>query len=120
MREIGITGSIVLVIGLTGALYLFPFRGLLLAGTWMVIGGFAVGLPAGFIYHLQLWRTLKPRGELPAGWVWRPIELNKNLRSYDRVRVLTWCYLGALGFFAIVIGLVVFVMGIISGWSQGF
>ena len=120
MREIGIAGSIVLVLALVGSLAIFPYRGLLITGVWMVVGGFALGVPTGFIYHVQLWRTLKPRGELPAGWVWKPIELNKKLRSYDRMRVLSWCYLGAIGFFVIIIGLVVFVMGIISGWAQGF
>ena len=120
MKEIGIAGGIVLVIALTGALYLFPYRGLLLMGVWLVIGGFVLGVPTGLVYHIQLFRTLNPRGELPKGWIWRPIELNKKLRPYDRFRVLFWCYLGAAGFFAIVIGLIVFVVGIISGWSQGF
>ena len=119
MREIGIVAGIVVVIGSVSALTLLNWRDTLVLGAWLVVGGFALGLPTGFIYHVQLYRALKPFGVLPKGWFWRPIPLNEQLQDQDRSRVMPWCYVGGLGFFVIVIGLVVFGVGIIVGWTRG-
>lgn len=119
MREVGVVLGIILIIASVSVLTLFPWRGVLYLGGLLVIGGFVVGVPAGFLYHVQLYRALKPFQALPKGWVWRPIPLNKQLRPYDRIRVLPWCYVGGLGFFAIVIGIVVFAVGMIVALTRG-
>ncbi len=119
MKELGIVGIIVLVLASVGMLAFLPSRDVIYVGFWLVVIGFGVGIPAGFFYHVQLKRTLGPRGELPKGWIWRPISLNKKLRTYDRFRVLSWCYIGGAGFFVIVLGLVAVVMGLVTGFALG-
>jgi hypothetical protein len=119
MRELGIVLGITLIIASVSALTLLPWRGILYLGGLLVLSGFAVGLPAGFIYHVQLYRALGPLQTLPKGWFWRPIPLNKRLMPHDRIRVLPWCYVGGLGFFAIIIGLIVFTVGMVEGLTRG-
>ena len=88
MREIGIVAGIVLVITSVSALTMVHWRDTLILGFWLVLVGFALGIPTGFIYHVQLYRVLKPFGELSKRWYWNPIPLNKSLRTHDRARVL--------------------------------
>ena len=77
---------------------------LLSLGVVLVGGGFLVGLPASAVYHALLRRSLIRANALPPRWYWRPIRLHPQIPSPDRLAVLAWCYLGAAGFFAIVVG----------------
>lgn len=99
----------VLVVGAlagVGALTLLPWEQLAVAGMWLIVGGFAVGLPTGLAYHVWLYRALKPLGELPENWYWNPIELNRHVPEDHRRRVLTACYAGAAGFLVVVLGVI--------------
>ncbi|MCP4606487.1 MAG: hypothetical protein GY847_39265 [Proteobacteria bacterium] len=119
MREILLALGLTLAIGLVSVLALAPWRILFQVSIWFVGVGFVVGVPTGFIYHMQLYRMLKPRGELPKGWIWNPIQLNSRLLPGDRGRVLPWCYIGAAGFFAIIIGFILVATSMILAQTQG-
>jgi len=78
---------------------------LLFAGVWIGAAGFLVGLPAGALYHLLLYRSLGRIDALSARWWLHPTSLHDRIPESDRLRVLAWCYLGAGGFLVIVVGL---------------
>ncbi len=74
-------------------------------GLWLVGAGLVFGVPAGLVYHVHLYQSLRNIDALPAGWWLRPTALHHLVPTGDRLRVLGWCYLGALGFLVILIGL---------------
>ncbi len=119
MREFLLVVAVVLGLAALSAVALVPWRTLFYVSVWVVGAGIVLGLPTGVLYHVQLYRVLKPLGKLPSGWIWRPIELNAKLGPRDRWRVLPWCYLGALGFFVIIIGFVTTVASMILANAQG-
>ena len=76
---------------------------------WLLIGvGFGIGVPAGVVYHVLLYRALKPRGLLDANWLLHPISYNRFLRDDERFAVLAWCYFGAFCFSVIAIGITIY------------
>jgi hypothetical protein len=101
-----------LLVGLVGAPALFYLASWELTfgvGVFLVVLGFAVGVPAGAWYHYRLWRALKPAGL----WWLNPIPLNRELKPADRPGVLLWMRIGAVFFGVIVIGLVLTVVGVV-------
>ena len=82
-----------------------PVDTLLTAGGWTLAVGVVVGVPAGLLYHVFLYRALRRLQQLPKGWYWRPLTLHDRLPpGRERNVVLFWCYLGGAGFFVIVAG----------------
>ena len=67
---------------------------------------------------MRLYQTLGPRGELPAGWYWRPLQYNTCLRPEERKSVMSWCYLGGAGFAVICLGLLTMAAGIAMAFIQ--
>jgi len=84
---------------------------LLFGGLWVVAAGFALGVPTGALYHLALYRSLQRTDGLPPGWWWRPTSLHARIPQADRFHVLGWCYLGAAGFFVILVGIAIAAVG---------
>ena len=84
---------------------------LLFGGLWTTGAGFAVGLPAGAIYHYVLYRSLERADALPDGWWWRPLSHHDSVPAADRFSVLAWCYAGAAGFLVILTGLAITAAG---------
>ena len=82
-------------------------------GIWLVALGLALGVPTGVVYHVQLYRRLQPRGELERRWWIAPIKQHVHLRDGERLGVLAWCALGALGFLIAMAGCVVLVAGVL-------
>lgn len=107
MREVGIAVGIMLALLGISSVTLLPFDQAFMLGWGLALVGLAFGVPTGLVYHVQLYRALQPRGELPSGWIWRPTRYHDRLRPHERFGVLSWCYAGALGFFVIVAGFVV-------------
>lgn len=105
MREMLLVLLIVVGMCLFSALWFVPWEILFRGGIVVISLGFAFGVPTGVVYHVLLYRALQPRGELPRGWVWRPIRLNGKLLPAERGPVLAWCYAGATGFVFIVFGI---------------
>ena len=71
------------------------------AGSGIVYGGaiavasLVLGTLAGLVYHVTLYRALKPRDGLPRGWIWHPTDLHDKLEDAERLRVLPWFWTGA-------------------------
>lgn len=81
-------------------------------GCVLVALGMAVGVPAGALYHLQLWRVLRP-GRL---WWLHPTALHARLEGEARARVLRWFRVGAVGFVMAMLGCVLVAVG---AWRSG-
>jgi hypothetical protein len=99
------------VVGLVGAMIvlgamavLLPLESLVFAGVACVVVGSIVGFPAGFYYHVQLYRCLARRGAVPRSFVWHPTRYHAELSAEERRDVLPWFVAGALGFVLIVFG----------------
>lgn len=114
MIALGVLAS---VCGL-GALLLLPWETLAAIGMWLIVAGFAVGVPTGVQYHIELYKSLKPTGLLPDGWYWRPIDCNDLVPEADRRRVLQWCYAGAAGFAVILTGVVALGAAVAVQWLR--
>lgn len=107
MLELLVAFLFLLAVAGGGAIFLFPWETLATAGVWLLALGAAFGVPTGVLYHIHLARALAPEGLLPEGWYWRPLDLHPLLdEGRERTWVLIWCYLGALGFGVMVLGLI--------------
>ena len=107
-------GELGLVAALLGALVALPalftvvpwelaFGG----GLALVALGMAIGVPAGALYHLALWRALKPA----RGWWLHPTALHPRLGDGHRGRVFFWFRIGAAGFLAALLGCALVAVG---------
>jgi len=105
---IGVVGVLVLLGTLTVSLSL---QALVMTGLSVVAAGFVLGVPAGALYHVALYRCLQARGEVPAGFVWHPTRYHAVLSPEERRRVLPWFRAGALGFGLIILGCAIFALG---------
>jgi len=85
-------------------LHVLAVETLLGIGLWLVVAGLLVGLPASAVYHALLRRSLLRLSALPAGWYWSPTSLHGRIPAQDRAAVLGFCFVGAAGFLAIVVG----------------
>lgn len=119
MRELGVVAAIIIALLLLSGVWLTPWETLYYGGMWVTAAGFVVGVPTGFIYHLRLYQLLSPRGELPPGWYWRPLRFNARLRHDERSAVMSWCYVGGLGFVIICIGLAMMAAGVAMALFRG-
>ncbi|MSP59615.1 MAG: hypothetical protein EXR72_04595 [Myxococcales bacterium] len=85
----------------------------------LIVFGLAVGVPAGALYHLLLYRRLRARGVLPRRWWLQPLSHHDLLASGERFAVLFWCYLGGLGFVLSIAGCLLLVIGVVQD-RQGY
>lgn len=107
-------GIVVALGGLAGLWALAPTT-LLMVGFWTTLGGLALGVPTGVLYHVELHRSLSACSRLPARWWVAPTSLHGEIPREDRVRVLGWCYAGAAGFVVTVIGCVIVAFALFRG-----
>lgn len=98
---LGIVAGLLLV---AWAGYVASAFALLSLGAWLVVGGLAVSVPAGVVYHLRLRAALLARGPLPARWIWSPQSHHQTLAHADRQRVLPWFAVGAVSVTAVFVG----------------
>lgn len=75
-------------------------------GALMVMGGLLFSVPCAIRYHVLLYRTLSPRGELQRHWLRGPSRSHPRLRVEERRRVLPWFYAGAAGWSVAILGCV--------------
>ena len=78
-------------------------------GLALVVVGMAVGVPAGALYHVRLWQTLKPARR----WWLNPTALHAQLEGASRARVLFWFRFGAVGFVIALAGCALVAVGVI-------
>ena len=103
--------EIAAVIGVALVLLVFASGGgfahaelLLGAGVVVLALGLIVGVAAGLVYHVVLFRVLAPLGVLRRGWWWRPTSMHVHLSPPLRQRVMPWFHAGAAGFFVALAG----------------
>lgn len=119
MREWMLIGGIVVVLFAAGGVALLPWNTLLQAGTLLCAAGMALGVPTGVVYHVLLYRALRPRDALDKDWLWNPIEHNARLTEPERKRVLPWAIVGGAGFGVIMLGFVSYAMSVMSVMARG-
>jgi hypothetical protein len=90
---------------------LYAADALLFAGLWLVAAGFALGIPTGLWYHVELRRVLVASGAPPARWWLHPTRLHAAIPVERWWRVMGWCYAGALGWLVSFTGCCVFALG---------
>ena len=105
MPEIALVlGIVAILVSSVLVLAWAPAGALLTWGVLLTIGGMGLGVPTGFWYHVKLRRALARVGVLPPGWWLRPVALHDRMRPEDRAGVLSWFFLGGLGFLVTLIG----------------
>lgn len=106
----GVVGLLVLL-G-TGA-YLLSVEALLIAGAVCIGLGFSIGLPAGTVYHLRLYRALALRGPVPRSFWLRPTSLHQELEAGEWRAIAPWFVIGGTGFALIILGCVIVMLGLL-------
>jgi hypothetical protein len=96
----------------TGA-YVLSIEALLIAGGACIAVGFAIGLPAGTLYHLRLYRCLALRGPVPKSFWLRPTSLHRELEAAEWRGIAPWFVIGGAGFALIVLGCVIVMLGLL-------
>ena len=118
MREMLYTALMVAGLLGLGVMASIPWETGLIIGAGVVLFGLLVGVPTGVVYHVQLYRVLAPKGGLPGGWYWRPLQFNAELTEAERQRVMPWCYAGGLGFVIIVLGIVALGVALLATYAR--
>jgi hypothetical protein len=119
MRELGIVVAIAASMCLVSGVWFASWETLYGTGIWVTVLGFVIGVPTGLVYHVRLYQALSPRGQLPRGWYWRPIQFNRCLLPEERAGVMSWCYVGGFGFVVICLGLLMMGAGVSMAFFRG-
>lgn len=106
----GVVGVLVL---LGAATYLLTVEALLITGGACIAAGFVIGLPAGTLYHLRLYKCLATRGPVPRSFWLRPTSLHEELEATEWRGIAPWFVIGGTGFALIVTGCVIVMLGLI-------
>ncbi len=106
MRELIVVAGILVGMVVIAAAFYVPWTLTYNLGLGVTVIGAVIGVPTGTLYHIQLYRALRSRNQLPSDWYWQPIPLNERLTPRERTWVLPWCYVGGVGFMLMVVGLV--------------
>lgn len=106
----GVVGLLVLL-G-TGA-YVLSIEALLLCGAALIAAGFLIGIPAGTLYHLKLYRCMSLRGPVPRSFWLRPTSMHGELEAGEWSGIAPWFLLGGTGFALIVLGCVIVTLGLL-------
>lgn len=105
MGELTIAGGIAAVLLLAGWAAALLATGLgFFLGFALLAFGLTLGLPAGAVYHLLLYRTLRGQGGVPARWWVAPHRLHGRLSGPQGRRVRVWFALGVVGFCGVLVG----------------
>jgi len=77
-------------------------------GVALVSLGMAIGVPAGALYHLQLFRAVRPTA--PRWWL-NPTGLHDRVPDGMRGGVMRWFRIGAVGFVMAIVGCAMVAVG---------
>jgi hypothetical protein len=99
MVEIVIVLSVLLAVGLFGFLTTTLTPALMTeVGLWTLLVGMITGVPAGFWYHVLLYRTLVRKTQLPSNWWTSPVQYHTWLDHDELRRLQPWFRTGGIGF----------------------
>ncbi|HKU40790.1 MAG TPA: hypothetical protein VJR89_21665 [Polyangiales bacterium] len=93
--------------------YALTIEALLIAGAACIAVGFVIGLPAGALYHVRLYRCLAQRGPVPRAFWLRPTSLHPELESGEWRGIAPWFVVGGTGFALIVLGCLIVMMALL-------
>lgn len=114
MAEILIAAAIALVLLAVnagpGVVYL-----LYVSGACAIVLGLAVGVPAGMVYHVKLFRSLSALGPVEKGWWWRPTSYHERVPAKAKLTIMRWFRVGAAGFLVVAAGCVLLLAAVLSG-----
>lgn len=77
-------------------------------GVSLIALGMAIGVPAGALYHVQLFRAVRPTSRR---WWLHPTGLHDRLPDGMRGPVLRWFRIGAVGFVLAIVGCAMVAVG---------
>jgi hypothetical protein len=98
MAELGIAFAVVMLfVGIVVAVALVPVMSLVWVGVFTIVGGMALGLPAGVGYHVAMHRGLLASALSAPKWWWSPVRYHAQLTPASRRRVMPWFVAGVAG-----------------------
>ncbi len=109
MVELGVV--VLLVVGLVAVpalLAVVPWDVTFGLGVALVALGMTVGVPAGALYHVQLFRAVRPT---VARWWLHPTALHGDIPTGARGSVMRWFRIGAVGFVVAIVGCIIVAVG---------
>lgn len=107
--ELGVVGLVLGALVAVPALFaVVPWEVTFGVGVALIALGMGVGVPAGAMYHVKLWRALRPTG---ARWWLHPTGLHPRLAAAQRPSVMRWFKLGAVGFVLAIAGCLFLAVG---------
>lgn len=93
MGELGLVALLLgALVALPALFSVVPWELTFGGGLALVALSMAIGVPAGALYHVALWRALKP----PRGWWLHPTALHPRLAAGQRGPVFFWFRIGAV------------------------
>jgi hypothetical protein len=108
VAEVGIAAALLAaLVALPALVTWLPWEMTFGIGIALVAAGMAIGVPAGALYHVRLYRLVKPRG----AWWLRPTALHPQLPDGARPRVMSAFKLGAFGFVLAIAGCALVALG---------
>jgi hypothetical protein len=112
--ELGVVGLVVAgLVAVPALLAVVPWDVTFGLGVALVALGMAIGVPAGALYHLQLFRAVRPT---EARWWLHPTGLHDRIPVGTRGGVMRWFKIGALGFLIAIVGCAMVAVG---AWRAG-
>lgn len=110
--------GLVLALGAVTAVELVAWARLIEIGQALMLTSAAVGIPLEMLYFLLLGRALSGHPQCPQGWYWRSFAHHHLLSRGQRLWVLPWFYLGALGFLGIAMGIGLVLVAFVAAARQ--
>ena len=93
-----------------------PWQLLLISGFVGIVLGLVLGIPTGFYYHVLLRRALSKNPPVPQQWWLHPTRFHEELKREETRRLFVYFYLGAAGFFMILAGAFITMLGVVRFW----
>ena len=110
MIELGVVALVVAgLVAVPALVAVVPWEVTFGLGVALVALGMLVGVPAGALYHVRLWRAVRPAAG--SGWWLHPTGLHARLEARDRRPVMRWFRVGAVGFVVAMLGCLLVAVG---------
>ncbi len=110
MAELGIVAGLLGgLLALPALVTWLPWEATFGIGLTLVALGLSIGVPAGALYHVRLYRVVKPTGR----WWLHPTALHPQIGADARPRVMSAFRVGAVGFLLAILGCALVAVGVV-------